>query len=87
MKLVLTKINYAFGVQSSKLISVNFNDSQKAAYIKMTNVKKRNTLSLEALKDLQQAFSTVEEQVKQKNTKVFIANMLDCCFGRLRSSF
>lgn len=47
----------------SQLVSVDIKEANKAAFITLTNPKKRNTLSSSAMRDLSEAFTQVERSV------------------------
>lgn len=57
--LISSKLIYARFCTQKGLVSLNYNADQKTAFIKMTNPKKRNTLSLNALNTLKDTFTQV----------------------------
>ena len=68
----------------SQLTTLRFDDSAKAAYITLSNPKKRNTLSHATIKDLQQAFNFIEKKVHSQETKVSYLLNTDRCLKRRR---
>lgn len=53
-----------------KPISLTFNEESKAAYLKLSNPKKRNVLSLETMNLVLEALDEIEQKTLEKKTKV-----------------
>jgi hypothetical protein len=63
MKNLLIRLNGNFCQSAVKPVTLRFEEERKIAKISLTNPKKRNTLSLEAIKLLKDSLSQVEEKV------------------------
>ena len=64
LRVVLPKFTF------SSLVNLKINEENKAAYITLVNPKKRNTLSLATLTEINDALGKVEQSVSEKKTKV-----------------
>jgi enoyl-CoA hydratase/carnithine racemase len=51
-------------------ISLKFDSPNHAAYLTLTNEKKRNPMSLETIKEIRQALSEVSSKVENEKLKV-----------------
>lgn len=70
MRIAVSKISKTFCSSASRAVTLKLDEDKKVARISLTNPKKRNTLSLEAINLLKSSFSEVEQKVKDKKTKV-----------------
>lgn len=74
MRIAITRMAYSFCQVPAKIVTLRSDEANKLSTIVMSNPKKRNTLSLQAINLIKDSLKQVEKDILAKKTKVFIAN-------------
>lgn len=70
MRVAIAQIAFRFCQASSKIVTLRSDEANKLSTIVMSNPKKRNTLSLQAINLIKDNLQQVEKDIVAKKTKV-----------------